>query len=91
VDAEVGAVRNELQHYKLYQELIAHAEVIAAEGEEDRIAEASIASALGGSGSSSRSRKAGIPTAYASPSATATMITNRRTGGRLTPASVGVG
>lgn len=46
VDAEVGAVRTELQHYKLYQELIAHAEVIAAEAAADKIAEASIAAAL---------------------------------------------
>src|SRR6187402_295547 len=45
-------------------------------------ASTTIASALGGSGSSSRSRKAGMPTAYASPSATATMITNRRTDGK---------
>jgi hypothetical protein len=52
---------------------------------------ATIASAFGGSGSSSCSRNAGMPIAYARPSATATMITNRRTPGRLTPASVGVG
>lgn len=46
VDAEVGAVRTELQHYKLYQELIAHSEAIAAEAANGKSADASIAMAL---------------------------------------------
>lgn len=46
VEEQVGAVRNELQHYKLYQEFIAQAELISAEAENNRVAEAALGLAL---------------------------------------------
>lgn len=46
VDEQVGAVRSELQHYKQYQELLAHAEVVAADGEAGKIAEQSLRVAI---------------------------------------------
>lgn len=46
VEQRVGAVRNELQHYKTYQEFIAHAEVISSEAAENRVADQSLAHAL---------------------------------------------
>lgn len=51
VDAEVGAVRAELQHYKLYQELIAHSEAVAANAAEGKIADTPITLALEAIGS----------------------------------------
>ncbi|TWT94762.1 hypothetical protein Pla108_36110 [Botrimarina colliarenosi] len=46
VDNEVGAVRAELQNYKLYQELIAHSEGVATNAADGKIAEKSLGHAM---------------------------------------------